>query len=228
MSIGLKRIQVHLWGFSSSQIWNIAWQDWRLLGKIDTQYSVPKAATGNNEDYKQYWCCFYGSTTDWIPSENWLSCRGGPGQWLNGRLTKAILPVGMGGPNNLDKAAAEDELKQQMQIWAHVCARCTTCGRNTYMDLEGGNQRLSSHTENVESQSIGFFSECDMEDGAEDGNRGLMSNVAIIFLQFRRSRQLRKIKTPVQLLSTPLLIYMLLYQWYRISAWIHRPVTSTF
>jgi hypothetical protein len=26
-----------------------------------------------------------------------------------------------------------------------------------YMDLEGGNQRLSSHTENVESQSIGIF-----------------------------------------------------------------------
>jgi hypothetical protein len=47
------------------------------------------------------------------------------------------------------------------------------------MDLEGGNQRLSSHTENVESQSIGILSECDMEDGAEDGNRGLMSNVAI-------------------------------------------------
>ena len=62
-----------------------------------------------------------------------------------------------GGPNTLDKAAAEDELKQQMQIWAHVRARCTTCGRNTYMDLEGGNQRLSSHTENVESQSIGIF-----------------------------------------------------------------------
>ena len=155
MSIGLKRIQVHLCGFSSSQIWNIAWHDWCSLGRIDAQYSVPQVATGNDEDYKQCWCCFYGSTTDWIPLENWL-CRG-PGRWLNGRLTKAILPVGMGGPNNLDKAAAEDELKQQMQIWAHVRARCTTCGWNTYMDLEGGNQRLSSHTENVESQSIGIF-----------------------------------------------------------------------
>jgi hypothetical protein len=34
-------------------------------------------------------------------------------QW---KLTNAILPVGMGGPNILDKAAAEEELKQQMQI----------------------------------------------------------------------------------------------------------------
>jgi hypothetical protein len=48
-------------------------------------------------------------------------------------------------------------LKQQMQIWAHVRARCMTYGRNTYKDLEGGNQRLSSHTENVESQTIGIF-----------------------------------------------------------------------
>ena len=31
MSIGLKRIQVHLCGFSSSQIWDIAWQDWRTI-----------------------------------------------------------------------------------------------------------------------------------------------------------------------------------------------------
>ena len=95
MSIGLKRIQVHLCGFSSSQIWNIAWQDWCSLGRIDAQYSVPKVATGNDEDYKQCWCCFYGSTTDWIPLQNWL-CRG-PGRWLNGRLTNAILPVGIGG-----------------------------------------------------------------------------------------------------------------------------------
>ncbi len=64
MSFRWKRIQVHLCGFSSSQIWNIAWKNWR-------QYSVPKSATGNDKDYKQYWCCFYCSTTGWIPSENW-------------------------------------------------------------------------------------------------------------------------------------------------------------
>jgi hypothetical protein len=44
-------------------------------------------------------------------------------------------------------------LKQQMQIWAHVGARRTTYGRNTYKDLEGGNQRLSqfSHGERGKS-----------------------------------------------------------------------------
>ena len=54
------------------------------------------------------------------------------------------------------------------------------------------------------------------------------TSFTMVFFWCHRSWQLRRILTPVQLLSTPLLIYMLRYQWYRISAWIHRPATSTF
>jgi hypothetical protein len=151
MSIGLKRIQVHLCGFSSSQIWNIAWHDWCSLGRIDAQYSVPQVATGNDEDYKQCWCCFYGSTTDWIPLQNWL-CRG-PGRWLNGRLTKAILPVGMGGGSKYSRQGRSGRRIEAANANLSPCPRSLHDLWTEYIQGLGGRQPASqfSHGERGKS-----------------------------------------------------------------------------